>query len=195
MDASPCPTPALSKMIQSYPDCRQISNPSATCLLSAMSLSLVAKDRMYTRGLEMLFIRIRSPSKAPPVFFLEGSTETTATVLSGNSCRKRRTISSVIEDFPAPPVPVMPRTGARDPCNAGAAPCNPAAPSGGLAPAGSLAPFSALVISRATRRTSFNCPSVMGWAYCPFPLSGKSQPFITSSIIPSRPSLRPSSGE
>ena len=31
---------------------------------------------------------------------------------SGSSARKRRTSSSVSEDLPAPPVPVMPRTGA-----------------------------------------------------------------------------------
>ncbi len=59
----------------------------------------------------MAFIRIRSPSKAPPVFLFEGSTETTAKRFSGKSKRKRRTNSSTIELFPAPPVPVIPRIG------------------------------------------------------------------------------------
>ncbi len=59
----------------------------------------------------MEFILILSPNNAPPVFFLEGSTEITAIVLSVKLFRKRRTISSVTEDFPAPPVPVIPSTG------------------------------------------------------------------------------------
>ena len=59
----------------------------------------------------MEFIRIRSPSKAPPVFLFEGSTETTAIFLFSKSTRNRRTNSSTKEDFPAPPVPVIPNTG------------------------------------------------------------------------------------
>ena len=59
----------------------------------------------------MEFIRIRSPNSAPPVFRLEGSTETTAIFLSVKSTRKRRTNSSTKDDFPAPPVPVIPNTG------------------------------------------------------------------------------------
>ena len=50
--------------------------------LSDFSLSLVASERIYTRGDEILFILILSPNKAPPVFFLEGSTEMTAMFLS-----------------------------------------------------------------------------------------------------------------
>ena len=59
----------------------------------------------------MAFIRIRSPSNAPPVFLLDGSTETKPIVFSGKSIKKRRTNSSTKDDFPAPPVPVIPRTG------------------------------------------------------------------------------------
>ena len=66
---------------------------------------------MNTRGLKIEFIRMRSPSKAPPVFRFVGSTETIAIFLSLKSIRKRRTSSSTNEDFPAPPVPVIPRTG------------------------------------------------------------------------------------
>ena len=55
---------------------------------------------------------MRSPNKAPPVFFFEGSTETKAIDFSGKSIKKRRTNSSTIDDFPAPPVPVIPKTGA-----------------------------------------------------------------------------------
>ena len=62
------------------------------------------------RELLMAFIRMRSPSKAPPVFRFDGSTEIMAMVLSV-SIKKRRTNSSTKDDFPAPPVPVMPNTG------------------------------------------------------------------------------------
>ena len=59
----------------------------------------------------MAFIRIRSPSKAPPVFLFEGSTDINPIVFSGKSIKKRRTNSSTNDDLPAPPVPVIPRTG------------------------------------------------------------------------------------
>ena len=59
----------------------------------------------------MAFIRILSPSNAPPVFLLDGSTDINPIVFSGKSLRKRRTNSSTKDDFPAPPVPVIPRTG------------------------------------------------------------------------------------
>ena len=59
----------------------------------------------------MAFILILSPNKAPPVFLLEGSTEIIPTVFSLKSTRKRRTNSSTSDDFPEPPVPVIPNTG------------------------------------------------------------------------------------
>ena len=52
-----------------------------------------------------------SPNKAPPVFLLEGSTEIIAKFLFLKSCKKRLTNSSTKDDFPAPPVPVIPKTG------------------------------------------------------------------------------------
>ena len=82
IDASLCPTPALSKMIRSKFAALQISNASLTYWLNALSLSLVARLRIYARGEEIEFMRILSPSNAPPVFFLLGSTEMTAMVLS-----------------------------------------------------------------------------------------------------------------
>ena len=60
----------------------------------------------------MAFILIRSPSRAPPVLRREGSTEITAMVVLGSSSRNLRISSSVREDLPEPPVPVMPTTGA-----------------------------------------------------------------------------------
>ncbi len=59
----------------------------------------------------MAFIRILSPKSAPPVFLFDGSTEIKPIVFSGKSIKKRRTNSSTKEDFPAPPVPVIPKTG------------------------------------------------------------------------------------
>ena len=66
---------------------------------------------MYTRLLLIEFILILSPKSAPPVFRFEGSTDTTAICLSPKSTRKRRTSSSTSDDFPEPPVPVIPNTG------------------------------------------------------------------------------------
>ena len=59
----------------------------------------------------MEFMRILSPSSAPPVFLLEGSTEIIAIVLSAESAKNLLTSSSTNDDFPDPPVPVMPITG------------------------------------------------------------------------------------
>ena len=59
----------------------------------------------------MAFIRIRSPNNAPPVFLLDGSTDTIAICLSSKSIKNRLTNSSTNEDLPAPPVPVIPNTG------------------------------------------------------------------------------------
>ena len=66
---------------------------------------------MYTLSLLMEFMRILSPNKVPPVLRVDGSTETSAIRLSGKSARNLLTSSSTIEDFPDPPVPVIPKTG------------------------------------------------------------------------------------
>src|SRR6478609_7161252 len=104
----------------------------------------------------MAFIRILSPNKAPPVFFFDGSTEITAIVFSVNACRYLLTISSVTELFPAPPVPVIPRTGIDWMLDAGY----------WVLDTGYWildCPFSALVIWRAILRTSFTSPRVIGF--------------------------------
>ena len=59
----------------------------------------------------MAFILILSPNNAPPVFRLDGSTETMAIFLSLKSSKNRLTNSSTILDLPDPPVPVIPKTG------------------------------------------------------------------------------------
>ena len=57
------------------------------------------------------FILSRSPSNAPPVLFLVGSVQRSATLHSGLSLAMRSIISSINDDLPAPPVPVSPITG------------------------------------------------------------------------------------
>ena len=60
----------------------------------------------------MAFMRMRSPSSAPPVRLRDGSIEMTA--MRGDRPDRGgsgRINSSVSEDLPAPPVPVMPSTG------------------------------------------------------------------------------------
>ena len=64
------------------------------------------------RGPWIAFMRIRSPSSAPPVRRRVGSTSSSATLASGRSRRSRSTSSSTTLDLPAPPVPVKPITGA-----------------------------------------------------------------------------------
>src|SRR5690606_10299700 len=89
----------------------RISTASAIYLETARLLWRVAIERIYTLLFRMAFMRILSPSKAPPVFFLEGSTEMIPICLSWKSIRNLLTISSTRELFPEPPVPVIPSTG------------------------------------------------------------------------------------
>src|SRR5690554_7623467 len=103
ISVSDCPIPDVSKIIRSKLANCSTAIASATCLDKERFDCLVAKERIYTLSFETEFMRILSPSNAPPVFLLEGSTETTAIRLSSKSERKRRTNSSTKDDFPAPP--------------------------------------------------------------------------------------------
>ena len=60
-------------------------------------------------GRESEFIRIRSPNSEPPVLRFEGSTQTTPNFLLGNAFKNLCDNSSISDDLPAPPVPVMPK--------------------------------------------------------------------------------------
>ena len=108
---SPCPMPAVSAIIRSKPAALRAVIASASTSGISVWDCRVARDRRYNRGLPMAFIRIRSPRSAPPVFLLEGSQLMMATCISLRSCRMRKITSSVNDDFPAPPVPVIPITG------------------------------------------------------------------------------------
>ena len=96
-------------------------------------------------GCSIAFIRMRSPSSAPPDLRRDGSIERIA-ILSASrwSSRKRRTSSSVSELLPAPPVPVMPSAGDRR-LRRGGAQRRRAASAGTV-------PSSSRVISRASAR-------------------------------------------
>ena len=134
----------------------------------------------------MEFMRILSPKRAPPVFFLEGSTEIIAIFFSGFERKKRRTISSVKEDFPAPPVPVIPMIGILE----------------------SLA-FSSIAFTKSSfsseKFSTAEMTCEMDFESSKEILSkseteifspvAKSDFCTKSSIIPCRPSSRPSSGE
>lgn len=54
-------------------------------------------------------MRILSPSNAPPVLRFDGSTDMIPIFFPGKSIKNLRINSSTSDDFPAPPVPVIPR--------------------------------------------------------------------------------------
>src|SRR5690606_27218412 len=127
----------------------------------------------------------RSPSSAPPPRRRVGSTARTAIrSLSSWSLRNRRTSSSVSDDLPEPPVPVMPSTGT---LLASAACAIPVCHS-----AGSTFCCSRVIVRDSVRtspaRRSSNAPAS-------FSARSTSHSRIMWLIIPGRPSSSPSSGE
>ena len=116
MAASPWPMPEVSTTTRSKPAHLAAAITSGSAALISLPNSRVAKERMKTREPccqgEMAFMRMRSPKSAPPLLRRDGSIEITAIrIASFWSKRKRRINSSVNDDLPAPPVPVMPMTG------------------------------------------------------------------------------------
>ena len=185
ISVSDCPIPEVSRITRSKPATLRIDEASRTCPDNARFAWRVASERMYTRGSLIEFMRIRSPSSAPPVFRLVGSTEMMPIVRSGWSIRKRRTSSSTSDDLPAPPVPVMPRTGTFVRAASARIPSSSAACSSRQ--------FSAAEISRAIEPASRRfAPSSSA---CPTsrPI-GRSLRRSRSLIIPCSPIARPSSG-
>ena len=107
------PIPAVSTRIRSKPLARRNASASSSTALVERLLRRVAIERMKIRSSRRLFMRIRSPSSAPPVRRRVGSTASTAIRVPGSHCTKRLSSSSVTVLLPAPPVPVIPTTGAR----------------------------------------------------------------------------------
>jgi len=149
--------PEVSTITRSKPAVLHAASTSGRAWLISLPKSRVARLRMKTRwppdvsasvpGLvqgDMAFMRMRSPSSAPPLLRRLGSMEITAMVKASPwSRRSRRINSSVKLDLPAPPVPVMPSTGVRA--------CAAAVCSAVLSASPAL-PFSSAVMSCASAR-------------------------------------------
>ena len=114
ISVSDWPIPDVSKIIKSKLAALRILIASFTWADKARLACLVAKDLIYTLGDLIEFILILSPSRAPPVFLLDGSTEIIAISFFSKSNINLLTSSSTSEDLPAPPVPVIPKTGVFD---------------------------------------------------------------------------------
>ena len=89
-----------------------MTSPSAAEI--ALPASRVASERMKTLGRRIAFMRMRSPSSAPPVLRRVGSTESTA-IFSASPWSSAEAPHQLVGEraLPAPPVPVMPSTGTR----------------------------------------------------------------------------------
>ncbi len=192
MAASPWPMPEVSTMIRSKPASFVAASTSGSAWLTSLPASRVASERMYTRAPDsahglMAFMRMRSPSSAPPLLRRDGSMEMTAMRRRSRwSSRMRRISSSVREDLPAPPVPVMPMTGV---LMSLAAACTSATRSGGRPW------FSSAVISWASlRHAPSPWPRTSARSAGAYDDRSLSQCITISPIIPCRPMRWPSSG-
>src|SRR5689334_8430904 len=107
MSSSVWPTPTVSMMIRWKPKASSRSATSSVVVASPPWAPRVAIDRMNTLGSRLTdSMRIRSPSSAPPVNGLVGSTATTPT--ESPPARNRWMSASVSVLLPAPGGPVMP---------------------------------------------------------------------------------------
>lgn len=171
-------------MMRSNPPARHAAIASGSASEISLPASRVAIERTNRCGWLIAFMRMRSPSSAPPDLRRDGSIEITA--MRRRSCwssRKRRISSSVSEDLPAPPVPVTPSTGV---CVAAARSCT------AWRNAGSTRPDSSAVISCASARRS---PATTGSSVVGAWMDRSiSQRRTMSAIMPARPMRWPSSG-
>ena len=176
--------PAVSTTTRSKPATLHAAIASPSAAETSLPVSRVASERMNTFGVLIAFMRMRSPSSAPPVFRRDGSTASTAMFSrSPWSSRKRRTSSSVSELFPAPPVPVMPSVGIER-SSASFSTWSRSLPA---------APLSSAVISRASARRS---PAFTAFrSFGAYVERSSSHRLIMSLIMPWRPIFWPSSGE
>ncbi len=178
-------------MTRSKPASLAAAITSGRALLISEPKSRVARLRMNTRWPcchgPIAFMRMRSPSSAPPLLRREGSMEITATLSASPwSSRRRRISSSVRLDLPAPPVPVMPRTGV---LMSFAAPCR------SLTSAASALPFSSAVINWASARQAASVwPWIASSDFGAWTHRSWSAFITISPIMPARPMRWPSSG-
>ena len=78
MAASPCPMPGVSTITRSKPAALHAVIMSATVSGTSATAERVATDRKYTICVSIEFMRMRSPSSAPPPLRRVGSTAITA---------------------------------------------------------------------------------------------------------------------
>ena len=117
--ASPWPMPGVSTITRSAPAARQASTSSGMHAGSSVSAERDASERNVTCDEPMAFMRMRSPRSAPPERRRVGSTASTAMRSASSwSSRNRSTSSSVSDDLPDPPEPVIPSTGTGRPAAA-----------------------------------------------------------------------------
>src|SRR6266568_1135805 len=107
MSSSVCPTPTVSTRMRAKPNASSRSATSSVVVASPPCAPRVAIERMNTCGSRLAdSIRIRSPSSAPPVNGLVGSTATTPTESAwARNCWMSRSVSVLL---PAPGGPVIP---------------------------------------------------------------------------------------
>mmetsp|Transcript_1017 Transcript_1017/g.2556 ORF Transcript_1017/g.2556 Transcript_1017/m.2556 type:complete len:268 (+) Transcript_1017:493-1296(+) len=191
MAASPWPMPEVSTITRSKPATLAAAMTSGRAGEISLPKSRVARLRMNTRepwlhGL-IAFMRMRSPSSAPPLLRRDGSMEISATrSASPWSSRRRRISSSVRLLLPAPPVPVMPSTGVFRPWAWARSASTSAA---------SALPFSSAVSSWASdRHAPSEWPVIASRLFGACTLKSWSAFMTISPIIPCRPMRWPSSG-
>src|SRR5690349_8640236 len=96
-------------MIKSKSHCFKKFKISGNELAISLPEPREATERIKICGRDNEFIRIRSPNSEPPVLRFDGSTHTIAIFCSGYAFKKRCDNSSINDDLPAPPVPVIPK--------------------------------------------------------------------------------------
>src|SRR5437773_1190678 len=113
--SSVCPTPTVSTRMRSMPKASRRRITSRVARATPPWLPRLARLRMNTPGSrKWACMRMRSPSTAPPLKGLVGSTATTPT--RWPAARSRAVMRSLSVDFPAPGGPVTPITCARPVC-------------------------------------------------------------------------------
>ena len=102
-----CPAPTVSRKTSSFPAASRMSSACRVVSASPPRCPRVPIERMKTSGSRKWSERrIRSPSRAPWVNGLEGSTEITPIVVPAS--RTWRTSAEIRVDLPTPGGPVMP---------------------------------------------------------------------------------------
>ena len=104
--------PEVSTMIRSNPRLAGGDHLGQRRWRISLPVSRVASERMKMLACSIAFMRMRSPSSAPPVRLREGRWRRRRSASSWS--RRKRRPARRCGDLPAPPVPVMPSVGILD---------------------------------------------------------------------------------